>query len=274
MLSGNSYAGVWISASSNNVVSADLIGLGANGTTAVANAQGVEILSGATGNIVGGTTVSARDVISANTGDGVRITGCGTNSNVVEGDYIGTNAAGGFGHVGNAAFGVSVDSGAANNTIGSTVYGVRDVISGNGASGVIVSGSGTTGNVVEGAYIGLDATGEIAVGNGVDGVDIAGGATSNTIGGTAYFARNVISGNALLGIWITGSGTSSNQVLGKLHRHRCARARLRRELAWAASRWTGVRRQTSSAVRAQMISMSSRTTPATASGLAPVPSVT
>jgi titin len=214
VISGNSYAGVWISASSNNVVTADIVGLGQNGTTAVANAQGVEILNGATGNTIGGTTAGARDVISANAGNGVRITGSGTTGNVVEGDYIGTNAAGGYGLVGNAAYGVSIDTGASNNTVGSTVYGVRDVISGNGASGVIISGTGTTGNLVEGNYIGVDSTGEYNVGNGVDGVDIAGGASSNTIGGTSYLARNVISANTLLGVWITGSGTSSNQVEG------------------------------------------------------------
>jgi titin len=88
------------------------------------------------------------------------------------------------------------------------------VISANGASGVIISGTGTTGNVVEGNYIGTDATGEYPVGNAVDGVDIAGGASSNVVGGTSYAARNIISANALLGVWITGSGTSSNQVQG------------------------------------------------------------
>jgi hypothetical protein len=214
VISGNSYAGVWISASSNNVVSGDTIGLGQNGTTAVPNAQGVEILSGASGNTIGGTTAGARDVISANSGDGVRITGTGSNGNVVEGDYIGTNAAGEYGLVGNAAYGVSIDTGASNNTIGSTIYGDRDVISGNGASGIIIANEGTTGNVVEGAYIGLDATGEYQVGNAVDGIDITAGSSSNIIGGTSSFARNIISANTYLGVWITGSGTSSNQVEG------------------------------------------------------------
>ena len=71
------------------------------------------------------------------------------------------------------------------------MYGVRDVISGNGSSGIIISGSGTTGDAVEGDYIGLDTTGEYRLGNGIDGVDIAGGASSNLIGGPTRFARNV-----------------------------------------------------------------------------------
>jgi titin len=73
---------------------------------------------------------------------------------------------------------------------------------------------GTTGNVVEGNYIGLDATGEFNVGNAVDGVDIQSGASSNLVGGLSSAARNVISANTLLGVWITGSGTSTNQVQG------------------------------------------------------------
>jgi titin len=214
VISGNSLAGVWISDSSNNVVSGDTIGLGQNGTTALGNGQGVELLSGATGNTIGGTTAGARDAISANGGNGVRITGAGTNGNVVEGDDIGTNAVGEYGLVGNGGYGVSIDTGASDNTVGGTTYSGRDVISGNGASGVILSSAGTTGNVVEGDYIGIDALGEYRVANGVDGIDIVSGASSNVIGGTTTLARDVISGNAYLGVWLTGAGTSNNVVEG------------------------------------------------------------
>ena len=43
--------------------------------------------------------------------------------------------------------------------------------------------SGTESNVVEGAYIGTDLTGTMALGNAEDGVAIYGGATRNTVGG-------------------------------------------------------------------------------------------
>jgi hypothetical protein len=118
------------------------------------------------------------------------------------------------GPAGNGGYGVAIEAGASDNTVGGASVGARNVISANGASGVIISSVGTTGNLVEGNYIGTDLTGEYADGNAIDGVDLADGTTDNTIGGSTPAARNVISANHYEGIWITGSGTSSNQVLG------------------------------------------------------------
>jgi titin len=214
VISGNSLAGVWVSASSNNVVTGNLIGLGQDGAHVVANGDGVNLLGGATGNTVGGTSAGSQNVISANGGNGVSVSGSGTDNNVVEGNYIGVNGSGGYANVGNGGYGVLVQTGASNNTIGGMSLGARNVISGNYGSGVIISSIGTTGNVVEGNYIGVDSTGEFAVGNAIDGVDIVGGASFNVIGGTSYSARNVISANHYEGVWITGSGTSENAVEG------------------------------------------------------------
>ena len=68
--------------------------------------------------------------------------------------------------------------------------GPRDIISGNGRSGVYLSGAGTSNNVVAGDYIGTDQFGETALGNGYGGV-IAGGASSNTIGGSTAVPRTL-----------------------------------------------------------------------------------
>ena len=68
---------------------------------------------------------------------------------MVEGNYIGVTA-GGSVALGNGANGVAVFAGANHTTIGGTVSGSRDVISGNNSDGVYISDSGTTGNVVEG----------------------------------------------------------------------------------------------------------------------------
>ena len=127
---------------------------------------------------------AARDVISANGGNGVRITGAGTTGNVVEGDYIGTNASGEYGLVGNGGYGVSIDSGASNNTIGGTIIrGSRRDLRQRRLRRHLL-GSGTTGNVVEGSYIGIDATGEYRVGQRHRRDRHGGGASSNVIGGT------------------------------------------------------------------------------------------
>jgi hypothetical protein len=45
-------------------------------------------------NVIGGTTVGARNVISANLGGGIVIEGSGATGNLMQGNYIGTNAAG------------------------------------------------------------------------------------------------------------------------------------------------------------------------------------
>ena len=86
------------------------------------------------------------------------------------------------------------------------------MISGNTADGLAIIGSAQ--NLVVGDYIGTDDTGAKALANGNDGVVIGGGATANTVGGTTAGARDVISGNAVLGVDITDSGTTGNLVEG------------------------------------------------------------
>ena len=77
-------------------------------------------------------------------------------------------------------------------------------------------GSGASGSSITGSYIGTDVTGAVAgSGNQETGVLVT-DSSSNTIGGAAPEARNLISGNDLYGVRITGAGASGNQVLGNL----------------------------------------------------------
>ena len=88
-----------------------------------------------------------------------------------------------------------IEGTAGSNTIGGTVAGSRDVISGNAVNGVLIGTYGdanTAGDVVEGDYIGTDVTGTLALGNAV-GIQIV-HTSGNTIGGTATGAGNVIAG--------------------------------------------------------------------------------
>jgi hypothetical protein len=216
VISANQSLGVLISDSgtSRNIIEGDYIGTNAAGTSAIVNyTNGVEIAAGATANTIGGTTAGARDVISGNQYNGVVIDSSGTTFNVVEGDYIGTDATG-TQALANGADGVNIYGGATANTVGGTTAGARDVISGNTSAGVYLSDASTSANVVEGDYIGTDTTGAKALANGLDGVQILGGATSNTLGGTTAGARDVISGNASVGVYIMGSSTSDNVVEG------------------------------------------------------------
>ncbi len=130
---------------------------------------------------------------------------------VIQGNQIGTNDTGSTA-VPNAGAGVFVASGARANVLGGTATGARNVIVGNGRSGVFLSGA--SGNLVQGNSIGTDASGRVALPNAVDGVFLADAASANVIGGTATGAGNVISGNARVGVFLLGSGTSGNLVQG------------------------------------------------------------
>ena len=90
------------------------------------------------------------------------------------------------------------------------------MISSNLGNGVLIQGAGTTGNTVLGNLIGVDQDGLVDLGNGGNGVTINQSASGNTIGGTAPFEGNVISGNAKNGVNINGAGTSGNTVVGNI----------------------------------------------------------
>ena len=188
--------------------------------------DGVEIQNGASGNTIGGTADGTLNVISGNGNDGVEIDHGGLldysapTDNVVEGNYIGTDRSGGTDvlSVPNGNNGVEIQDAASGNTIGGTVDGAINVISGNANDGVKIDGgvyfdSAATDNVVEGNDIGTDFTGGgdgFSVPNGYDGVEIQNEASGNTI------FTNVISGNANNGVEIDGTGATGNIVEGDI----------------------------------------------------------
>ena len=216
IISGNLSAGVLITGQGTNanVVAGDKIGTDVTGTLPLGNqVGGMLIQNGASDNTIGGTSPSARDVISGNVENGVNISVSGTTGNVVEGDYIGVTANGAQ-VLANTYNGVAIFGGASGNIIGGTAPGSGDVLSGNTDFGVYISDVGTSGNVVEGDDVGADPSGTLPLGNQVGGVLMQSGASDNTIGGTGPSARDVISGNVNNGVDISESGTTGNVVEG------------------------------------------------------------
>ena len=220
VISNNDQQGVWISdgGTSDNVVEGDFIGTDKDGVLALPNATGVYIQNDAGANTIGGTTAGARDVIAGNSGDGVHIVS-GAGDNVVEGDYIGIGVDDVPG-LGNGESGVAIFGGASNNTIGGaattmggSLAGAGNVISGNVGNGVYISDGGTNANVIEGDYIGTNVTGTQALAN-EQGIYLGGGTTNNTIGGTTSSTGDVISGNSTNGIELFSLGTAGNMVWG------------------------------------------------------------
>jgi len=211
-ISGNfNGVNVFGAGTTGNVISGNFIGTDVNGTGAIGNAfAGVRITTQAAGNTVGGTMAGTGNVISGNS-TGIVIGGAGVNGNKVQGNFIGVDATGTSG-LANGLEGVSVSLGAKNNLIGGTVPGARNIISGNGASGVLLSGLDTTGNLIQGNFIGTDVTGSLDLGNVEHGVTILLSAMINTIGGVVAGAHNVISGHNGNGVNIEGA--SNNRVQG------------------------------------------------------------
>jgi titin len=162
------------------------------------------------GNLVGGNTPAARNVISGNALDGVFITN--SPQNIIAGNFIGVDITG-TNALRNQANGVEMSgSGASANVVGGEATGAGNVVSGN-ADGVRMV-YGATGNLVRGNYIGTDATGGRAISNRLSGVYIE--SPGNTIGGSGPGAGNLISGNGVNGVFLAGAGAVNNVIQGNL----------------------------------------------------------
>jgi hypothetical protein len=222
VIAGNSNDGVVLSdLAFGNQIEGNFIGTNSKSATGLGNpGEGVALLSGARNNLIGATpgaivtsSSPTGNVISGNGLDGVLISGVGTTGNQVQGNFIGTTADG-ESVLGNQANGVLITLGAGSNTVGGTATGAGNLIAGNGANGISIQQSGTTANLVQGNTIGVDLSVTKVLANQANGVTIGGGASNNVLGGTTAGAGNVIAGNKLDGVFLSGAGTTGNLVQG------------------------------------------------------------
>lgn len=231
LISGNAWAGVWIlgGQTTGNVVQGNYIGTDLAGSSAYGGQElGVIITEGAHDNVIGGSTTSARNVISGHfdlfsgIGTGVFIQDPDSINNEVKGNFIGTNASGTdaiFNY-----FGVVLMNGTEGNVIGGTTEAERNLISGNFGYGVWIGDDPalpginiTTNNQIMGNYIGtnINGTAEILL-QGL-GILVDQYSSDNIIGGELPGMGNLISGHSLgAGIQFQGPDNSSHQVLGNL----------------------------------------------------------
>lgn len=207
IISANGQAGISISgngtdAATGNVIQGNYIGLDVTGLARMGNAErGIKIFGNARGNLIGGTTAGARNVIADNGnsdfgGLGIELAGANTTENVVQGNYLGTNftGLGLFQFNFNRFHGIRIGEQAHDNQIGGSSSGEGNLISGHGTA-ISISG-GAQFNVVQGNLMGTDATGTAPLSNLGSAVILFGvGTDHNLIGGTVPGAGNVISGN-------------------------------------------------------------------------------
>lgn len=217
-ISGNTFNGVNVRASSSNVrIYSNRLGTNLLGTAAVENNVGV-LLTDVSGVLVGGSGAGMRNIISGNR-HGIFIQGDLTTSNVISGNYIGTNTAG-TGAVPNTNRGITLDIGANNNIIGGSTPTAGNLISGNSGIGIGIEGSGTDSNAIFGNRIGTDTNGANQLANEIYGIAILNGAQNNSIGAgtsiTGSAPGNVIGGNNSGEIFIGGTSTSNNSITGNL----------------------------------------------------------
>lgn len=203
VISGNRSDGVRVDSGSGTIVRNCFVGTNALGTVALGNFKGIALEASTSGSSIGGVQSGEGNVISGNRYDGLGIQGT---SHVVRGNLIGTNAAG-TSAVGNASGGVTLHNGAQNNTIGGTIPGARNVISGNREGGIYINYRSTGNNVIQGNFIGTDAAGTGAVGNQGRGIYLDAGTSGNVIGGVASSNySNALSSNRIA--FNTGDGIS------------------------------------------------------------------
>lgn len=261
VISGNKQSGIYIFRGSDNVVEGNFVGVAADGRTALPNGttdaaalfgnNGVWIEEGS-GNIIGRPPGNHGNVISSNTGDGIRISAVrnSARNNLVQFNLIGTdfdgNLKAGLGNglsgvdirnesldgdtnvevSGNRIGGTDADDGAVDGTNSS-----GNTISGNQGDGVHIVGHRLRSNIIQGNRIGTDFAGTAQAANEGDGINLNSfnnqtkGDSFTLIGGMGPLAGNTISANGGNGIFI-GAGTSANVAQNKIGTNSAANAPL------------------------------------------------
>jgi SdrD B-like domain/Right handed beta helix region len=194
LISANLGDGVYFDSSTNCTVAGNFIGTDATGShiTDGANALGnsgsdIYFDTNSSGNVIGGNTPAARNLISGSAGNGITL-GSTDSANTIQGNYIGTDATG-LAALPNQGNGIDISSS------GNSVLG--NLVSGNMGFGVSLASDS---NSVTGNLIGADSTGTSALPNVGNGVYITG--NSNSV------LSNTISYNGGAGVTVF-SGTSN-----------------------------------------------------------------
>jgi len=197
---------------SDSIVQGNFIGLNAAGSARAGNANfGVFVGNGSA--TIGGTNPGEGNVIVA--GNGIEIGGnpaLNHSSGLVQGNFIGTDAAGMISL--NAGIGIGIN---VSHASGAVISG-GNVISGNN-TGVLITSSGISGAssdsiTVQGNFIGTAADGVTALGNSGDGVSM-GSSPNNAVGGINSGEGNVIAFNGGVGVrsnFATGSRIEGNSI--------------------------------------------------------------
>lgn len=236
IISGNQAAGIYIegyygNSSAGCRIQNNYIGTSRDGRRANPNGMAGIVFQDVRDALIGGTEPGEGNLISGNTGAGIKLqekeyTLYSTYNITIAGNDIGVDSTG-TNVLGNGGGGIYIA--AMSNLVGGASTNARNVIGGNGKYGIALVALdkqvSTRGNLIQGNYIGVSRDGTTAVGNTGDGVLLDGsGATytyvaSNTVGVDAALdlaAGNVIANNSGCGIRFMGGGIVDTYFDGNL----------------------------------------------------------
>ena len=198
LISGNDYYGVMIEhpGTESNKIIGNIIGADATGLIELGNQEhGVCLTDSAQFNQIG-----PDNLISGNGGYGVLVYGSGTNSNFVKGNGVGIDS-NGNGVIPNQYDGICVAGGASSNGIGGPMLKNRNIVSGNGWTGIRITGDNSYGNIIYNNYCGTDTSGTQDLGNAFHGIHLS--------GHSHLVYNNLVSGNDKCGIVVSVSSHSN-----------------------------------------------------------------
>jgi titin len=184
------------------VIIGNFIGTDPSGARVVGNGLDGILLNGVNGTLIAGSALP--NLVSGNRGSGIHSIGASSGS-VIQGNRIGTDLSGTV-SLGNGNQGVALED-FGGNTVGGSVTGQGNLISGNVNHGIRIYNPNSSSNVLVGNTIGTDFSGASPLGNGGFGISIEG--TNNTV-----VLADLVSGNGFGGIQITGFGASGNVIYG------------------------------------------------------------
>ena len=180
------------------IIDDNRIGTDANGTKAIGNfGDGIHLQDG--------SALITRNVVAGNGFEGIFLSGDG---NIVQGNFIGTNADG-TSVIGNGGSGIRAEGGSWG-VIGGTDPEDGNVIGGHPGDGIWLNQ--TDHFTVQGNIIGANTSLNAPLPNAL-GIYVY-AASENLIGGTEYGAGNVISGNLNEGITLSFSDATHNTIQG------------------------------------------------------------
>ena len=193
--------GIYVINTSAVTIQGCYVGTNITGTIArPCNWNGIQVDSSPDIVIGGNAGITTRNIISGNSQVGIRV----DNSLriLINGNYIGTNAAG-TASLPNLGNGIQFVSPCNNSVIGNGLVGGGNVISGNSQSGMYIQSSLNLS--VQGNYIGTDYTGTLKIGNSQNGIAVFSGSNNLLIGGAIAGQGNVVSANGQNGVYLESS---------------------------------------------------------------------